>query len=55
MVQTCIVHLIRYSSAASIAVALYEAKKPKKIKKGDKVVPVTFGAGLVSATNVIKW
>ncbi|MDE1920532.1 MAG: ketoacyl-ACP synthase III [Candidatus Omnitrophica bacterium] len=42
-------------SAASIAVALYEAKKSKKIKKGDKVVLVTFGAGLVSAANLIKW
>jgi len=36
-------------------VALYEAKKFKKIKKGDNVVLVTFGAGLVSAANVIKW
>ncbi len=42
-------------SAASIAVALYEAQKFKKIKKGDNVVLVTFGAGLVSAANVIKW
>jgi 3-oxoacyl-[acyl-carrier-protein] synthase-3 len=42
-------------SAASIAVALYEARNAKKIKKGDNVVLVTFGAGLVSAANVIKW
>jgi len=42
-------------SAASIAVALYEAKKSKRIKKGDNVVVVVFGAGLVSAANVIKW
>jgi 3-oxoacyl-[acyl-carrier-protein] synthase-3 len=42
-------------SAASIAVALYEAKKSKRIKKGDNVVLVTFGAGLVSAANVVKW
>ena len=42
-------------SAASIAVALYEAKKSKKIKKGDNVVLVAFGAGLVSAANVVKW
>ena len=42
-------------SAASIAVALYEAKKSKKIKKGDNVVLVAFGAGLVSAANVIKF
>jgi len=42
-------------SAASIAVALYEAQKSNKIKKGDNVVLVAFGAGLVSAANVIKW
>jgi 3-oxoacyl-[acyl-carrier-protein] synthase III len=42
-------------SAASIAVALYEAKKSKKIKKGDNVILVAFGAGLVSAANVVKW
>ncbi len=42
-------------SAASIAVALYEAVKEKRIKRGHNVVLVTFGAGLVSAANVIKW
>jgi 3-oxoacyl-[acyl-carrier-protein] synthase-3 len=42
-------------SAASIAVALYEAAESKKIKKGDNVVLVAFGAGLVSAANVVKW
>lgn len=42
-------------SAASIAVALYEAVRQKKIKRGDHVVLVTFGAGLVSAANVVRW
>ena len=42
-------------SAASIAVALCEAQKSKNFKKGDHVVLVAFGAGLVSAANVIKW
>lgn len=42
-------------SAASIAVALYEAVEEKKIKRGDNVVLVTFGAGLVSAANVVRW
>ncbi|MEI7999573.1 MAG: beta-ketoacyl-ACP synthase III [Candidatus Omnitrophota bacterium] len=42
-------------SAASIAVALYEAVEQKRIKKGDNVVLVAFGAGLVSAANVVKW
>ena len=27
----------------------------RKIKKGDNVVLVAFGAGLVSAANVVKW
>lgn len=42
-------------SAASIAVALYEAQKQTRIRKGDIVVLVTFGAGLVSAANVVRW
>ena len=42
-------------SAASIAVALYEAVEEGWIKKGNKVVLVAFGAGLVSAANVVKW
>lgn len=42
-------------SAASIAVALYEAEKEQRIKKGDIVVLVTFGAGLVAAANVVRW
>ncbi len=42
-------------SAASLAVALYEAAEQGRIKKGDNVVLVAFGAGLVSAANVVKW
>ncbi len=42
-------------SAASIVVALYEAVEQKRIQKGDIVVLVTFGAGLVSAATVVKW
>lgn len=42
-------------SAASIAVALYEAKKSGAIKKGSTVVLVTFGAGLVAGANVVKF
>lgn len=42
-------------SAASIAVALYEAVQQKRIRRGDRVVLVTFGAGLVSAANVVRW
>ncbi|MBI5149226.1 MAG: ketoacyl-ACP synthase III [Candidatus Omnitrophica bacterium] len=51
------INIDRYGnmSAASIAVALYEAVEQKKIKRGDYVVLVAFGAGLVSAANVVRW
>lgn len=51
------VNIDRYGnmSAASIAVALSEAVEEGRIKKGDYVVLVAFGAGLVSAANVVKW
>ena len=42
-------------SAASVAIALYEAVNQKRIKRGDYIVLVTFGAGLVSAANVVRW
>ena len=42
-------------SSASTAVALYEAEKTGKIKKGDYVVLVAFGGGLTWASTLIKW
>jgi 3-oxoacyl-[acyl-carrier-protein] synthase-3 len=42
-------------SAASIPVALDEAVSQGKIKKGDLVVMVGFGAGLTWGSSVIKW
>lgn len=42
-------------SAASIPVAFDEAVKQGKIKKGDLVVMVGFGAGLTWGASVIKW
>ncbi|MCK5580679.1 MAG: ketoacyl-ACP synthase III [Candidatus Omnitrophica bacterium] len=42
-------------SAASIAVALSEAVDQKCIKRGSNVALVTFGAGLVSAANIVKF
>lgn len=51
------VNIDRYGnmSAASIAVALSEAVDAERIRKGDYVALVAFGAGLVSAANVVKW
>ena len=51
------INIDRYGnmSAASIAVALSEAVEEKRIKKGDCVALVTFGAGLVTAANIVVW
>ncbi len=51
------VNLDRYgnTSAASIPIALDEALKDKRIKKGDIVVFAGFGAGLTYGSNVMKW
>jgi len=42
-------------SAASVAVALDEALKAGKIKNGDIILMVAFGAGLTWGSTVIKW
>lgn len=51
------VNLHKYgnTSAASIPIALDEALAEGKIKKGDTVVTVGFGAGLTWAAGVMKW
>ena len=51
------INIDRYGnmSAASIAVAFFEAIDQKRIKKGDTVVLVAFGAGLVTAATVVRW
>lgn len=43
------------TSAASIPIALEEAVHAGRIKQGDNVVLVGFGAGLTWAASVIKW
>ncbi|WP_330375743.1 3-oxoacyl-[acyl-carrier-protein] synthase III C-terminal domain-containing protein [Peptoclostridium acidaminophilum] len=51
------VNLDKYGnmSGASIPFALYEAQKSGKIKKGDNVLMVGFGAGLTWGAVVLKW
>lgn len=51
------VNLDRYgnTSAASIPIALDEALKEGRIKKGDVVVLAGFGAGLTYGSNIIRW
>ncbi len=49
------VHKYGNMSAASTLVALIEAIEEGRIKKGDNVLLVAFGAGLTWASCVIKW
>jgi 3-oxoacyl-[acyl-carrier-protein] synthase-3 len=42
-------------SASCVPIALDEAAKEGRIKKGDLVVTVAFGAGLTWASNLIRW
>ncbi|MDA7502943.1 3-oxoacyl-ACP synthase, partial [bacterium] len=43
------------TSAAAIAIALDEAHREGKMKRGDKIVMVAFGAGLTWAAAAIEW
>ncbi len=43
------------TSSASIPVALDEAIKDNRIKKGDLVLLVSFGAGLTWGSMVLRW
>lgn len=51
------VNLDRYGnmSSASIPVALHETLKEGRIRKGDVVLLVAFGAGLTWGAGVVKW
>ncbi len=56
-VEKVILTLDKYgnTSAASIPIALDEANREGKLKKGDVVVFVAFGSGLTYASMVIRW
>jgi 3-oxoacyl-[acyl-carrier-protein] synthase-3 len=51
------VNLDRYgnTSAAAVAIALDEANRSGRIKKGDYILMVVFGGGLTWASTVIEW
>ena len=43
------------TSSASIPLALFDAVDKKRVKNGDNVLLVGFGAGMTAASAVIKW
>ena len=51
------INLDRYgnTSAASIPIALEEAVKSSRVKKGDLVLLATFGAGLTWSSALLRW
>ena len=51
------VNLHKYgnTSAASVPIALTEAKAEGRLQPGKVVITVGFGAGLTWAANVIRW
>jgi 3-oxoacyl-[acyl-carrier-protein] synthase III len=49
------VHKYGNTSGGSIPLALYEAVEEGRLKKGDVVMTVGFGAGLVWGANLIRW
>jgi 3-oxoacyl-[acyl-carrier-protein] synthase-3 len=49
------VHKYGNMSAGSIPVGLYEAEAEGRLKVGDLVMTVGFGAGLVWGANLIRW
>lgn len=55
--QKAAVNIERYgnTSTASIPLVLYDLDRSGKLREGDIVVFVGFGAGLTSGANVIRW
>jgi 3-oxoacyl-[acyl-carrier-protein] synthase III len=51
------VNVDRYgnTSAASVGIALDEANRSGRIKKGDYVLMVVFGGGLAWASTIVEW
>lgn len=51
------INLDRYgnTSAAAVAIALDEANRTGRFKRGDKILMVVFGGGLTWASSVVEW
>jgi 3-oxoacyl-[acyl-carrier-protein] synthase-3 len=55
--ERCVVNLEHYgnTSTASIPIATVEAVEQKRVKAGDKLVFVGFGAGLTWGAMAVQW
>lgn len=55
--EKVLINVDRYgnTSGGSIPLGLYEAEQAGRLKKGDVVMTVGFGAGLVWGANLIRW
>jgi 3-oxoacyl-[acyl-carrier-protein] synthase-3 len=56
-IEKFFINLDRYgnTSAAAVAIALDEANRSGRLKKGDYILMVVFGGGLTWASSVIEW
>ena len=55
--ERCMVNIDRYgnTSAASVPIALHEARQEGRIEAGQHVVLVAFGAGLTWGATLLRW
>jgi 3-oxoacyl-[acyl-carrier-protein] synthase-3 len=55
--ERCWVNIDRYgnTSAASIPIALDEAVRAEKVRRGDLILMAAFGAGLTWAASAVRW
>src|SRR5690606_23773841 len=55
--ENVFINLDKYgnTSAAAVAIALDEAHREGRVKRGDRILLVAFGAGLTWASAVIEW
>jgi 3-oxoacyl-[acyl-carrier-protein] synthase-3 len=50
-----VIHETGNTSSASIPLALFDAVDAGRVKKGDLVLMVGFGAGMTAASAIIEW
>jgi 3-oxoacyl-[acyl-carrier-protein] synthase-3 len=55
--ERCMVNIHKYgnTSAASVPIAFDEARREGRVRKGQLVVLVAFGAGLTWGATLIRW